>query len=157
MKRKRDYLKYWRVIRQFIVVKYKLKYAELDMMLFLYSEDRFTKDKFQEFNEVLPWDVQRFEKMRREGWITVFRKRHGKHKALYELSYKGKNLIDMVYRKVEGEEIPMTKQNNPMFFANTNYSNKVYRNFIKKMTEFTRQQRHLALESQSTDSPELSS
>lgn len=152
--KKRDYLKYWRVVRQFIVIKYKLKYSELDLLLFLYSEDRFTKDKFQEFNEVLPWNTERFEKMRREGWISVFRNRMGNRRALYELSYKGKNLVDLLYRKLEGEELPMDVSNNPMFKPKTNYSNKVYRNFIKTMNESIRQQRRLALESRSTESPE---
>ena len=33
-----DYLKYWRVIRYYTLQKYKLKTAELEMLLFLRSE-----------------------------------------------------------------------------------------------------------------------
>ena len=50
-----DYLKYWRVIRQYVKVRYGLNQADLDMLLFLYSEKYFGKDKFQEFNELLSW------------------------------------------------------------------------------------------------------
>jgi len=69
-----DYLKYWRVIRYFIKAKYGLSQADLDMLLFLYSEDYFSKDKFSEFDELLSWDVNRFDRLLRDGWIEVFRK-----------------------------------------------------------------------------------
>ena len=45
-----DYLKYWRIIRYFIKNKYMLTTGELDMLLFLYSEEIFFKDKFNEYN-----------------------------------------------------------------------------------------------------------
>jgi len=44
-----DCLKYWRVIRYFIKAKYGLTTADLDMLLFLYSEEIFSKKKFEEF------------------------------------------------------------------------------------------------------------
>jgi len=139
---KSDYLKYWRVIRQFIKSKYGLTQADLDMLLFLYSEDYFSKDKFQEFNELLSWDVTRFDRLRRDKWIEVFRKHMGKRKALYTLSYKTKRMIDSLYKKLNGEEIPTSPSKNPMFKRNVKYSDKVYRNFIKEMNASIRQQRH---------------
>ena len=42
----KDYLKYWRVVRYFIKAKYGLSQADLDILLFLYSEKYFSKDKF---------------------------------------------------------------------------------------------------------------
>jgi hypothetical protein len=139
---KSDYLKYWRVIRQFIKSKYGLTQADLDMLLFLYTEDYFSKDKFQEFNELLSWDVTRFDRLRRDKWIEVFRKHMGKRKALYTLSYKTKRMIDSLYKKLNGEEIPTSPSKNPMFKRNVKYSDKVYRNFIKEMNASIRQQRH---------------
>jgi len=138
---KSDYLKYWRVIRQFIKSKYGLTQADLDMLLFLYTEDYFSKDKFQEFNELLSWDVTRFDRLRRDKWIEVFRKHMGKRKALYTLSYKTKRMIDSLYKKLNGEEIPTSPSKNPMFKRNVKYSDKVYRNFIKEMNASIRQQR----------------
>ncbi len=70
-----DYLKYWRVIRQYIKVKYGLTQSDLDIILFLNSEGYFDKDKFSEFDSILSWDEQRFNKLLRDGWIEVFRKR----------------------------------------------------------------------------------
>ena len=83
-----DYLKYWRVVRYFIKIKYGISTGELDMLLFLYSEKYFGKEKFKEFNELLSWNVNRFDQLLKKGWIEVFRKRVGKHKTLYSLSFK---------------------------------------------------------------------
>ena len=141
---KSDYLKYWRVIRQFIKSKYGLTQSDLDMLLFLYTEEYFSKDKFQEFNELLSWGVARFDRLRRDNWIEMFRKNSGKHKALYTLSYKTKRMIDSLYKKLNGEEIPTSPSKNPMFKRNVKYSDKVYRNFIKEMNASIKQQRHHA-------------
>ena len=120
---KSDYLKYWRVIRQFIKSKYGLTQSDLDMLLFLYTEEYFSKDKFQEFNELLSWEVARFDRLRHDNWIEMFRKNSGKH---------------------NGEEIPTSPSKNPMFKRNVKYSDKVYRNFIKEMNATIKQQRHHA-------------
>lgn len=141
MPQKNDYLKYWRVIKYFTQVKYELKAGDLDMLLFLYSEKYFGKQKFNEFNELLPWDVKRFDKLLRDGWISVFRKREGNKKTLYEISYKGKRMISSIYKKLNGEEIPMSESANPMFAKNVSYTDKVYRNMIKRMNKEIREQR----------------
>ena len=137
-----DYLKYWRVIRYFIKAKYSLTQGDLDMLLFLNSEKYFSKDKFEEFDELLSWDTDRFDRLLRDKWIVVFRKRVGKNKTLYGLSYKTTRLINSIYKKLSGEEIPTSLSGNPMFAKNVSYTDKVYRNFIKSMNKFIRQQRH---------------
>ncbi len=136
-----DYLKYWKVIRYFVQAKYGIRSADLDMLLFLYSEKYFSKTQFKEFNELLSWDVSRFSRLLRDGWISVFRKRQGNKKTLYELSYKGKRMISSVYKKLNGEEIPMSESANPMFAKNVSYSDKVYRNMIIRMNKYIREQR----------------
>ncbi len=57
-----DYLKYWRVIRHWAKVTYGLGVPDLDMMFVLYSEQIFSKDKFKEFQTIMIWDVNRFER-----------------------------------------------------------------------------------------------
>ena len=61
---KSDYLKYWKVVRYFIKAKYGLSTGDLDMILFLYSEQYFDKGKFDEFANVIGWNAQRFERLR---------------------------------------------------------------------------------------------
>tara|TARA_R100000742_G_C4271256_1_gene90139 strand:+ start:819 stop:1253 length:435 start_codon:yes stop_codon:yes gene_type:complete len=141
-----DYLKYWRVIRQYIKIKYGLTQSDLDVILFLNSEDYFSKDKFEEFDRILSWDENRFNKLLRDGWVEVFRKRKGKTKGLYNLSYKAKRVITSVYKKLNGEELPTSPSQNPMFLKNVSYSDRRYREAIINMNEFIRQQRHLSPE-----------
>ncbi len=136
-----DYLKYWKVVRYFVKAKYKINTADLDMLLFLYSERYFSKSQFKEFNELLSWDINRFSRLLRDGWISVFRKRQGNKKTLYELSYKGKRMISSIYSKLNGEEIPMDRSNNPMYAKNVSYSDKVYKNFITDMNKYIKEQR----------------
>lgn len=134
-----DYLKYWRVVRYFIKRKYGLSQAELEMLLFLRSEKYFSKDDFDEFDELLSWDKNRFEKLRKEGWIEVFRKKQGHRRVVYALTYKAQRVLTSVYKKLEGEEIPESKSSNPLFLADVSYNDKVYRNYIKKLNKSIRQ------------------
>ena len=75
-----DYLKYWRVIRRWVKSNYGLGTVELEMLLFLYSESYFTKDTFDEYNQLMSWNKKRFSDLLRDGWIHVFRKRKGNQK-----------------------------------------------------------------------------
>lgn len=141
-----DYLKYWKVIRQFIKVKYGLNQCDLDMILFLYSEKYFNTDRFDEFQNLVGWDKTRFARLKKDGWIEIFRRKVGKRKQLYALSKKTINLVRLIYRKLNGEEIPVSQARNKMFAKNVSYSDKVYRNMILEMNAFIKQQRHRALE-----------
>ena len=135
-----DYLKYWRVIRYFIKAKYGLTTSDLDILLFLQSEKYFSK----EFNELISWDKNRFNTLLKDKWIEVFRKNTSKSKAVYQLSYKSTRVLVSLYKKLNGEEIPESPSSNPLFLKNVSYTDKVYRNYIKEMNSFIRQQRHLS-------------
>lgn len=141
MSKNHDYLKYWKVIRYYVQAKYGIRSADLDMLLFLYSEKYFGKQQFNDFDKLLSWDINRFNRLLSDGWISVFRKRQGNKKTLYELSYKGKRMISSVYKKLNGEEIPMSESANPMFAKNVSFSDKVYRNMITRMNKYIREQR----------------
>ena len=141
-----DCLKYWRVIRYFIKSKYGLTTPDLDMLLFLYSEDIFTKEKFEEFDNLLSWDTNRFKRLMRDGWIESFYPTPVKHKTLYGLTFKTQRVISGIYKKLSGEEIPTDIKNNRMFAKNVKYSDKVYRNMILEMNKAIQQQRRLSLE-----------
>lgn len=136
-----DCLKYWRVIRQYVKVKYNISQGDLDMLLFLYSEGYFGKDKFREFESLTSWEVNRFDRMLRDGWIENFRQRKGRNKGIYALSFKAKRMITSIYKKLSGEEIPMTGENNPMFRKNVKFTDKVYRNMIQRMNAEIREER----------------
>ncbi len=141
-----DCLKYWRVIRYFIKSKYNLSTAEIEMLLFLYSEDIFTKKKFEEFNKLLSWDKNRFDKLVKEGWIEIFKKRKVSTRSIFQLSFKSQRMIDSIYKKLSGEEIPTQERGNPIFKKNVKYTDKVYKQMIIEMNKSIRQQQHPSLE-----------
>lgn len=141
-----DYLKYWKVIRYFVKAKYNLTQAELDMLLFLRTEKYFSKERFKDYDKLMSWNVNRFDKLKRDGWIEVFRKRSGQTKALYQLSYKAQRMLTSVYEKLKGEPMPTSPSKNAMFQKQVSYSDKTHRNMIKEMNAFIKQQRHHAPE-----------
>jgi len=116
-----DYLKYWKVIRQYVKIKYGLNQADLDMILFLYSEAYFNKDKFDDFTRLVGWDSKRVKRMLKEGWLESFRKTdpHTKRRALYKLSFKAKHLVTLIYKYLNGEQlIAESYVNNPLMIKN---------------------------------------
>jgi hypothetical protein len=138
--KKSDFLKYWRPIRQYMKVKYGVCQADLDMLLFLYTEPYFTRDKFDEFNALLPWDKQRFEKLRENGWIESYKNVMIGRRKKYGLSMKSMRMIESIYSYLNGEEIPIKSEVNPMFKRNVSYTDKVYRYFIMELRKATTKQ-----------------
>ena len=137
-KPKRDYLKYWRVIRHYVKAKYKLSVSDLDMLLFLFSERYFGKDDFNEYAEIMSWDPKRFQRLVTEGWIQKFRNHNAsmKQKALYVLSHRCKSVISSIYEQLEGaRDLSIDIRRNPMGAPHVRYIDKVYRNQIKKVNE----------------------
>jgi len=112
------------------------------MLLFLRSEKYFSKGDFDEYDELLSWDKNRFENLLKKGWIEIFRKRNKNKKSIYQLSYKTNRVLTSIYNKLEGEEIPESPSTNPMFLKNVSFTDKVYRNYIKEMNKFIKQQQH---------------
>jgi len=143
---KRDYLKFWKVIREYFKVRHNLSQADLDMLLYLYSERYFNITTFKEYEKIFSWNKERFYRLIKEGWIELFSSRQKgrpamRSKALYCLSYKAKRMVNSIYKKLEGEEIPETMCNNPMFKKNVRFSDKVYRNMIITMNQELKENR----------------
>lgn len=136
-----DYLKFWRVIRYYMKAKHELSQADLDILLFLYSEGYFGKEKFDYFSELVSWDKDRFDSLLKRAWLERFRRKGTDGKALYCLSDKAKRVIRDIYRKLEGEEIPTSLSYNSMFLKNVSYNDKVYRNMILQMNAYYREQK----------------
>ena len=140
-KPKYDYLKYHRVIRYYILRKYEVKAADLDLMLFLYSEKYFGKKEFNHYKEIVSWEKGRFLRLLKEGRIILFREEKGRSRALYCLSEGSKRMITHMYKLLNGEEISMEYQNNPMFKKDVSYKDKVYKNMIIEMNRKIREER----------------
>jgi hypothetical protein len=137
-----DFLKYWRVIRFWVKKKYGLGTPDLEMLLFLYSEQIFNKETFKEYEELMSWDVKRFKQLLTNEFIHVWRKRQGNKATLYELTYKSKRIINTIYKKLNGEEISEMNFTNPLFTSDPSYIEKVNRNMIKKMNKEIKNPHH---------------
>jgi hypothetical protein len=142
----KDYLKYYRVIRYYFCTKYNITYPDLELLFFLYSEQYFSTKDFEQYNELFYWENKKLYRLIHDGWISVFRKKDGHKRTVYCVSHKGKIMLDSFYKKLSGEEISEEERSNPLFKRNVKYTDKVYRNMIKKMNKFTKQQRYLSPE-----------
>jgi len=133
--REHNFLKHWRVVRYWVKRKYGITTEELEVMLYLYDEDLFTKKQYFEFEGLFSWDKTRWGRFIDSKWIILWRdhKGYSKKAKLYTLSIQAKRIINSVYRKLLQEEpIPETGQNNPIFKGN-GYTDKMYRKLIEKM------------------------
>lgn len=132
-------LKYWRVLKYYTKRKYNLGEPELEVLIYLYDEHLFTREHFENFEGLLSWDKDRWYKLKRDGWIDVWRD-HDAHpkQSLYMLSKKSRDMITSLYKKLYQEEPLGTKgRTNPIFEGQkpSCYQDKRYRKFIKKMNE----------------------
>ena len=120
-------LKHYRIIRKWACKNNNLNDADLELLIYLDSIDLFTKDDFKKGILSYSWDNRRWNRLLKQEWITVWRRRNRTTQKynIYKISFKGKQLISRIYRVILGEEeIPMTKRNNKIIDDNS-YSNKV--------------------------------
>jgi hypothetical protein len=129
-----DFMKYWAIIRKWAVINYELKsLSELETIMFLYSEKLFTRTQFINYSNFMYWDRQRFDKLLNDGWIYIWRKRNHQETNLYEVSFKGKKMVNTIYKKMLGlEPIPESSRRNKVFKNNAPYSHKTLALAIKR-------------------------
>ena len=139
---KKDYLKHLRLIRRYYMLKYKLKLADLEMLLFLYSENRFPKKTFNDYQQTMKWEKGRLDRYIEEGWVSVFREKTRSKKAMYQLTYKAKTIITQMYKLFEGALISTDPLYNPMFRKDATFRDKTYKGIAKRRNAAIRQQRH---------------
>ena len=81
----------------------------------------------------MSWDKHRWERLVRNGWIVVWRKRNRTNQKynIYKTSFKCKQLISRIYRILLGkEDLPTSTQRNKIMLGNT-YTDKVLSKAIK--------------------------
>jgi len=108
-------LKHYRIIRKWVSKTCDLKEADLELLFYLEAIDFFTKQDFKEGTHSYSWDNRRWNRLLKEDWITVWRKRNRTTQKyhIYKVSFKGKQLISRIYRIMLGEEdIPETTRAN---------------------------------------------
>ena len=119
-------LKYYRLIRRWACKTYDLKDADLELLIYLDCKVHFTRNDFIEGVYTYSWDKNRWERLRKAGWIDVFKERNrttSKY-ALYKTSFKCQNLIKRIYRIMLAQEDLPTSQRS-VFYKNKSYTDKV--------------------------------
>ena len=76
-------------------------------MLELDSLGEFTTEDFNNCALLLNWNQSRWDSLRADGWIEIYRHRDGKHARydLWKLSRKSKNVINKCYSILSGSEV----------------------------------------------------
>ena len=126
--------KYYRLVRKWACKTYNLKDADLELLIYLDCKSRFTRNNFIDGSYTYSWDKNRWERLRRDGWIEVWRHRNRTtiKYSIYKTSFKCSQLISRIYRILLGEEDLPTSERN-IFFNNKSYTDKVYNKSISDM------------------------
>ena len=127
-------LKHYRIIRKWACKNNNLNDADLELLVYLDCKQFFTRNDFINGIYTYTWDKNRWERLRRNGWIDVFKERNrttSKY-AVYKVSSKSKRLINRIYRILLAEEdLPVATTS--VFYKNKTYTDKVFNKAIDDM------------------------
>ena len=132
--RELNILKYYRLTRKWVCKTYGLTDADLELLIYLDCKGRFTRNEFIEGVYTYSWDKHRWERLKREGWIEVWRHRNRTtiKYSVFKTSFKCSQIISRIYRILLGEEDPPFTERN-IFNKNKSYTDKVMTKAIDDM------------------------
>ena len=113
--RSSNLLKHYRIIRKWACKNYNLNDADLELLIYFDCMDLFTREDFKIGTYSYSWDNRRWNRLLKEGWITVWRthNRTTQKYNIYKVSFKCKQLISRMYRIMLGkEDIPTSLSRN---------------------------------------------
>ena len=124
--RELNLLKYYRLTRKWVCKTYGLNDADLELLIYLDCKGRFTRNEFIEGVYTYSWDKHRWERLKKEGWIEVWRHRNRTtiKYSIFKTSFKCSQVISRIYRILLGEEDPPFTERN-IFNKNKSYTDKV--------------------------------
>ena len=127
-------LKYYRLVRKWARRTYGMQEADIELLIYLDSLNYFTRKQFMNGEYIYSWDKHRWERLRSDGWIDVWRERNRRDAkyAVYKASFKCKQMIARIYKILAGEEDLPTSERNT-FYKNKSYTDKVFNKAIDDM------------------------
>lgn len=120
-------LKHYRIIRKWACKNNGLNDADLELLIYLDCIDLFRKKDFENGTYSYSWDSRRWNKLLKNNWIKVWRNRNRTTQLynIYTVSFKGKNLINRIYKIMLGkEDIPTSERRNKII-KGSSYIDKV--------------------------------
>ena len=134
--RDKGLFKYYRLVRKWACKTYNLTDADLELLVYLDCKKQFTRNDFIDGAYTYSWDKARWERLRREGWIDIWRARNRTTMKynIYQVSQKGKLLISRMYNILLGnEDLPTSSRSK--FYNNKTYTDRVFNKAIDDMTK----------------------
>ena len=131
-------LKYYRLTRKWACKTYELLDADLELLIYLDCKGKFTRNDFIDGVYIYSWDKNRWERLRRGGWIETWRHRNRTtiKYSIFKTSFKCSQLITRIYRILLGEEDLPTSERS-VFYKNKSYTDKVFNKSIDDMIKDT--------------------
>ena len=120
-------LKHYRIIRKWACKNNGLNDSDLELLIYLDCIDLFTIKDFKKGTYYYSWDNRRWNKLIQNNWVVVWRNRNRTTQKynIYKVSFKGKQLIQRIYRIMLNEEdIPTSMRRNKLIKGNS-YTDKV--------------------------------
>lgn len=120
-------LKHYRIIRKWACKNNGLNDSDLELLIYLDCIDLFTIKDFKKGTYSYSWDNRRWNKLIQNDWVVVWRNRNRTTQKynIYKVSFKGKQLIQRMYRIMLNEEdIPTSMRRNKIIKGNS-YTDKV--------------------------------
>ena len=99
-------LKHYRVIRKWLCKTNNIKEADFELLLYLDALEYFSKKDFIDGVYSYSWDNRRWNRLLKDGWVIVWRKRNRTTQKyhIYKTSVKFKLLLNKMYKIILGEE-----------------------------------------------------
>lgn len=142
---KDDYMKYFKLARYYVQAKYKISLEELEILLYLYSEDYFGRKEYAWYANLHSYAQQRMDPLLDKGMIEVFRRRRGAKREIYCLSDLARAACRMFYKTISGDHLyPENATSNPLFKVNIDKKDIKFKKAMLDMNAATKQLRHPA-------------
>tara|TARA_R100000541_G_scaffold35800_3_gene43986 strand:- start:621 stop:1067 length:447 start_codon:yes stop_codon:yes gene_type:complete len=130
-------LKHYRIIRKWACKNNDLTDSDLELLIYLDCIDLFTIKDFKMGTYSYSWNNRRWNKLIQDNWIIVWRSRNRTTQKynIYKVSFKGKQLIQRIYRIMIGEDdIPTSNRRNSIMKGKS-YIDKVLQTSIHNVNK----------------------
>ena len=129
-----SYMKYWRIVRKYTMMKYNLNQYDLDVLFYIHDEKYFSNYQFEKYEKTMPWNVKRLQSLCERGWITRLPSGNKYAKRdVYEVTIKTQRVINNIYSILNGDGFPTITQR--MDRRRKRYLETRYKNFMATMVE----------------------
>ena len=129
-----SYMKYWRIVRKYTMMKYNLNQDDLDVLFYIHDEKYFSNYQFEKYEKTMPWNVKRLQSLCERGWIRRLPSGNKYAKRdVYEVTIKTQRVINNIYSILNGDGFPTITQR--MDKRRKRYLETRYKNFMATMVE----------------------